>query len=132
MQAVAKPARRLPIQHVPAAEQVPQPAFTDKLVERREGSVRLLTLLAGGQLGVIALHSDPVLVMLAHDPAVSTVRQLPVSVKRISVEGQAIGGCHRRLPVIAIRKLAPASSAGAVIMTSWAAVATDSLGPDDT
>ena len=89
-------------QNVPAAAQMSQAAFTDKLVHCRISAIRLLTMLGRHQLGIIALHGDPVLVMLAHNPAVRSGRQLPSVIKRFPVQGQAISSSHSRLPVVAI------------------------------
>ena len=40
--------------------------------------------------------------VLTHDPAVLVGAQLPVA-ECIKVEGKAVRGCHRRLPVIPVR-----------------------------
>lgn len=72
------PTRRPLAQGVPAAEQVRQPAVTSQLARSREHRITGLAVLARHQLGLIAPDHHPVLVVLAHDPAVLAGQQLPL------------------------------------------------------
>ncbi|MEU8156120.1 hypothetical protein AB0B94_20900 [Micromonospora sp. NPDC048986] len=97
-----QPTRGPLLHRQPAVEQVRDTAVTGQRIEGAVGAEGQPWMFRGHQFRIPVTQGNPVLVILAEQPAVVAIVEVAVRVKSRQVQAQTISGSHHRLPLVLV------------------------------